>query len=453
MKDTRPVQRIIENNLVLLGIGLGVIYWVLESALAVFVVNMGTFVERILTPDLNEIWRRSLVVGFLITFSVYAQIMINTQKRAEEATNLAYAELNQIFNTAVDGMWVIDKEFTVLRINETFSMLSGLSKDEGGDKKCYEVFRGPFCQTPNCSLIRILGGEERVEVDVEKERNDGLRIPCIVTATPFRTLGGELIGIVEAFKDISERKRAEEALQKYNKVLEESNHLKGLMTDILSHDLLNPAGVVKTSSEILLERETNIEKRKFLELIKNATSNLIERIENAAKYSKLELIERIECSRLDLNTILRKTIREFEYQLEEKQIHVDYLPEGEYPAWANAMLSEVFLNLISNAIKYSPPGSRIELDIQERSDDKWVVSVKDFGEGIPEKNKAKLFTRFERLDKENVKGTGLGLAIAKRIVELHSGHIWVEDNPNGGSIFYVSLRKESPVKSEEGQAG
>jgi len=111
------------------------------------------------------------------------------------------------------------------------------------------------------------------------------------------------------------------------------------------------------------------------------------------------------------------------------------------------MIEDVFLNLISNTIKYSPFGSRIELDIQERGD-RWVVSVKDFGEGIPEENKKKLFSRFERLGKEGIKGMGLGLAIAQRIVDLHGGHIWVEDNPDGGSIFYVSLPKEGPVESE-----
>lgn len=134
-------------------------------------------------------------------------------KRAEEATKLAYAQLSRIFDTASDGMWVIDKDFNVLRISETFSTLSGIGKNEAVGKKCHILFGGSLCHTPSCPLTRILGGEERVECDVEKERNDGIRIPCIVTAVPFRGSGGELIGIVENFKDLTERRRAEEAVK------------------------------------------------------------------------------------------------------------------------------------------------------------------------------------------------------------------------------------------------
>ncbi|MBW1740730.1 MAG: PAS domain S-box protein [Deltaproteobacteria bacterium] len=134
------------------------------------------------------------------------------RKRSEKATKLAYAELNQIFETAADGMCVIDKDFNVLRVNESFSALSGVSKAQAIGKKCHEVFRGPLCHTPKCTLTRILGGEERVECETEKERKDGIRIPCILSATPFRGSDGKLIGIVEDFKDITDRKQAEEEL-------------------------------------------------------------------------------------------------------------------------------------------------------------------------------------------------------------------------------------------------
>ncbi|MEW6676216.1 MAG: PAS domain-containing protein, partial [Nitrospirota bacterium] len=110
-------------------------------------------------------------------------------------------------------MRVLDKDFNILRVNDIFSTLSGVSRDEAIGKKCYEVFRGPMCFTPDCPLTRILAGEKRVEYEVEKERKDGTRVPCIVTGTPFQGHDGKLIGIVEDFKDITTHKQAEKALR------------------------------------------------------------------------------------------------------------------------------------------------------------------------------------------------------------------------------------------------
>ena len=138
---------------------------------------------------------------------------IAERKRSEEAIRVAYAELNQIFETSADGMRVIDKDFNVIRVNGAFSALCGISRDQILGKKCYEVFGGPRCHTSTCPLTQILSGEERIESDSEKKRKDGTTVSCIVTATAFRGPGGELVGIVEDFKDITDRKHAEDALR------------------------------------------------------------------------------------------------------------------------------------------------------------------------------------------------------------------------------------------------
>lgn len=137
----------------------------------------------------------------------------------------AYIELDQIFNSTGGGMCVIDKDYNVIRINETFSALFGIRSDTAAGKKCFEVSRNPLCKTPNCPHLRILDGEERVECEVEKELGDGTRIPCILTATPFSGLDGDVVGIIEDFKDITERKRAEESLRGYMGELKRFNRL------------------------------------------------------------------------------------------------------------------------------------------------------------------------------------------------------------------------------------
>lgn len=139
---------------------------------------------------------------------------ITDRKRAQEATKRAYAELDQIFNTAADGMCVIDNDFTVLRVNKTFLDLFGLSRDEAVGKKCYDIFPGPECNTPFCPFINIAGSEAGVlKYESEKKRKDGQIVPFSLTATAYRGPDGELMGIVEDFKDISVRKRMEEELR------------------------------------------------------------------------------------------------------------------------------------------------------------------------------------------------------------------------------------------------
>jgi len=156
---------------------------------------------------------RTLTIVLIIIFSIYAQNIINRRRRAEAALNGTHAELDQIFSTAADGMRVIDKNYNILRINKKFLEIADISRDEALSMKCYEAFPCPLCHTASCPLTRIPGGgEERIECDVEKERRDGSRVPCILTATSFRNPDGEVIGIVENLKDITERKRTEKEL-------------------------------------------------------------------------------------------------------------------------------------------------------------------------------------------------------------------------------------------------
>ncbi len=199
--------------------------------LAAFLIGSDYFFQvKMLTADDYPRAAMFIVISFVVA------LLSENLSKIEIGIKRTFSELNQIFNTAGHGMTVIDKDFNVLLTNERFSRLAGVSEEETKGKKCYEIFPDSSCHTSACPLTRIVGGEERVESDVEKERGDGSRVPCIVTATPFRGPDGELLGIVEDLKDITERKQTEKTLKesedKYRTIFETT----GTATMIVDED-------------------------------------------------------------------------------------------------------------------------------------------------------------------------------------------------------------------------
>jgi signal transduction histidine kinase len=235
---------------------------------------------------------------------------------------------------------------------------------------------------------------------------------------------------------------AAEEIERYARALEEANGLKELFIDIMRHDFLNPATAVQSYSMYLQEGEGDPQTKKMASRITRANAKLIEMIQDASKLSRLSEADKLECVPGDLNRLIREAFRDV-----ESPLAISYPPVGEHLVCASPILGDVFVNLLTNAIKYAPGGGRVEVDIRDGGAD-WVATVKDFGPGIRDEDKGKVFTRLERLKKEGVQGTGLGLAIAKRIVELHQGRIWVEDNPAGGTVFCVSLPKAVAAGAE-----
>lgn len=156
-------------------------------------------------PFFDEYGRIAGVIG--------SAVDITAQRKSEAEIEKAHAELEQIFNTAANGMRVVDLHSTILRANTTFYTLTGLREEEVVGKKCHDVFPGPDCQTRNCPLSRIMEGAQRLEVEVSKVLPSGRKIDCLITSTPYYGPKGELLGIIEDFKDITRYKELEKFLR------------------------------------------------------------------------------------------------------------------------------------------------------------------------------------------------------------------------------------------------
>ncbi len=139
---------------------------------------------------------------------------ITERKQMDDNLNLAHQELNQIFQTASTGMRLINKDFNVLKVNETFVELSGVPREASVGAKCYEIFSGDRCHTEQCPMKRILEEPQDIEYEIrDQTKIDGADFACLLTARPFSDSDGETIGIVESFKDITELSRTQEELR------------------------------------------------------------------------------------------------------------------------------------------------------------------------------------------------------------------------------------------------
>ncbi|MBW1784629.1 MAG: PAS domain S-box protein, partial [Deltaproteobacteria bacterium] len=279
------------TGFILIGVGLGAVFWVLEAAVHVWVFHDMGFLEQIFRPESHEAWMRLTIAGMFLGFGIYSQWIVSARRRAEQEAVRANAELTQIFDTAADAMRVVDKDFNMVRVNETFATLSGLKKEDAVGKKCHEVFWGPFCHTQKCPLTRILEREDRVEYDSEKVRQDGVRIPCIVSATSFRGTDGEILGIVEDFKDISGRKRSEQVLKRSHERLRQlTSHLQVVREEeraLVAREIHDELGQALTALKmdvhwlrhrIPKEEETLIDKANLMSQLIDRTVQSVRRI-------------------------------------------------------------------------------------------------------------------------------------------------------------------------------
>ena len=217
------------NGLLLAGFVVSLIFWLLEASNHVLFFADSDAFEAVFAPTWHELWMRLTVVAAIMAFAFIANHIVHARHKAEEAATRALTEVDQVFETAADGMRIVDRNFRVLRVNETFAKLVGLPKREIIGRRCHDVFWGEMCNTPGCPLKKVLKGEQNVEYDSDKVRRDGTSVPCIVSATPYRHPDGTVIGIVEDFKDISERKRAEKNLQESGERLRElTAHLQSI---------------------------------------------------------------------------------------------------------------------------------------------------------------------------------------------------------------------------------
>lgn len=236
-------------------------------------------------------------------------------------------------------------------------------------------------------------------------------------------------------------------LAKRTAELERLNELKNRFLGMAAHDLRSPLGGIIAYSEFLLDEASDVlsqEHAEFLSIIRSYSEFMLQLVEDFLDVSIIESGKlRLDLGPVDLGALVEHNVALNRTLAEKKQIrlefhHTEPLPEMMLDA---AKMDQVVNNLISNAVKYSFPGSVVEIGVA-KSETCALISVQDQGQGIPADERDRLFRMFERTTVRSTAGeksSGLGLAIAQRIVEGHHGQISIESQVGQGTTFYVSL--------------
>lgn len=378
---------------------------------------------------------------------------VEIRKRMEKISQQAFDEFYQIFDVATDGMEVIDKDFNIVRVNEAFSALTRVERNNIIGRKCYEILPGSACHSADCPLTQIIDGAKRVENEEERQCMDGDRIPCITTAYPFRTSKGGLIGIVVSIKDISELKRAESTLRSLVSGMKRTNYDLKNFAYIVSHDLQEPLLLIQSFGERLQKKYSDVLDEKgveYLQRIGDAGKRMQDLIDALLLYSNVTNNSK-PFRFVDLSKVVKDVLSDLEVRVKQTngQVIVGELATIE----ADPMqMHQLILNLIGNALKYHHPGDapvvRVYSEIiDEENGNRSLckICVSDEGIGFDEKYLERIFAIFKRLHGRNdYEGTGIGLAICKRIVERHNGEIIAKSKPGKGTEFIVTL----PVRQD-----
>ncbi len=233
--------------------------------------------------------------------------------------------------------------------------------------------------------------------------------------------------------------------------LKEINKMKSYFVATVSHDLKTPLSSIKIFSDLLSkENITKEKKQEYLSYVDGETDRLNRMVSNILNFAKIERgIKNYNFRRIEVNSILKKVLKDLSYDLKINKFEVDMniCEEEMFINGDNDDINSLFENLISNSIKYSGDTKYLKI-VSLRDDGNAVIIFEDRGIGIPEENLKDIFDPYYRGRKtelSKVKGTGLGLAIVKNVVEAHSGKIEVSSEVSKGSIFKIIL----PIHNNE----
>jgi PAS domain S-box-containing protein len=372
---------------------------------------------------------------------------ITDRKRVEEALSVSEVRYRRLFETAKDGILILDgKTGMIIDVNPFLVEILGFSHQQFMGKAIWELgFFKDIASNQDKFMELQRQGYVRYK-NLPLETADGRRIEVEFVSNVY-TVDHQMV-IQCNIRDITDRIRAQDKLKKALLDLERSNQELEQFAYVASHDLQEPLRMVASYTQLLEKRykdQLGQDAKDFIRFAAEGASRMQRLINDLLVYSRVGSRGKPP-EPTDFHTLLGQAIANLSLVIEENHAVVtsDQLPTVTADV---SQMVQLFQNLIGNAIKFRVEESpRIHVSVEEKGSE-WVFSVKDNGIGIDPQFKERIFIVFQRLhSREKYPGTGMGLAICKKIVERHDGKIWVESELGKGSTFYFTMPKGGDVK-------
>jgi signal transduction histidine kinase/ActR/RegA family two-component response regulator len=285
-----------------------------------------------------------------------------------------------------------------------------------------------------------------VNHDSVRVRKDGSRVPVSLTLSPIVNARGRIVGASKIVRDITERRRAEQALRASEEALKEADQRKNEFLATLAHELRNPLAPIRNSLGLMSHSGAGSRELTYVkDVLERQVNHMVRLIDDLTEVSRITLgkIElRREC--LDLGSVIQSAIETSQPILDsgKHELYVDFGREELVVDGDRVRLSQIFSNLLNNAAKYSEDGGPIWLSMRHAKGQA-VVTVRDAGIGIPPEMLPRVFEMFTQLDSSAHRkhgGLGIGLTLVQNLVQLHGGKVEAASRgPGSGSEFVVRL--------------
>jgi PAS domain S-box-containing protein len=389
----------------------------------------------------------SLEVELLSSFAHQASMAI---ERAELFATVLQEkkESEAIIRNTADGIAIIDHQRRVVDFNPALQQLIGWPREEALGVSCSEFFHGrnagkdSICEK-GCPFSLTASQDDSLLVEHPITTRDGRQLDVQVSYGPIRDEAGEVSRVIAVVRDISRQKALE--------------RLRSEFVSTVSHEFRTPLALIKGYIATLLRQDLALgdeTRKRFLRNTDEAADRLSRLIDELLSVSRIEAGRlELELQPLDLRELVAGVLERLRLEASHCQL-VAQLPPQELVVQADSdKVERVLLNLLTNAIKFSPEGGTVTVEVQwAKAPPGVLISVTDQGSGIPPEHLDRVFDKFYRAGDDLVKktkGVGLGLYICKSIVEHHGGRIWVESTPGEGSTFKFTLPQDGLARGNE----